>query len=755
MLKKVSIILSLVMLAVLVITQVGLAAPQAQGSDPTSPTPEVKWNINYDEIAPLRDLPQLDPKWPSNVVIGRKWLPNRPTSEPGAGSDAVQGSPAPGALTPLSSFEGVNNVNGVLPPDTNGDIGPNHYIQTVNLAFAIYDRQGNKLYGPANINTLWQGFGGYCESSNDGDPIVLYDHLADRWFISQFALPRYPFGPFYQCIAVSKSSDPVNGGWYRYAFQYSTNKMNDYPHFGVWPNGYYMTVNQFSAGSGAWAGQGVAVFERDKMLLGQAARMVKFDLYSTDSNLGGMQPSHLNGPAPASGTDNVFAEIDDDAWGYSSDQIQLWKFHTDWTTTSNSTFTKIGALSVASFDTEMCAGSRNCIPQPGGTKVDAIADRLMYRLQYRNFGSYQTLVVNHTVDVDNTDHAGVRWYELRNSGSGWSVYQQGTFAPDSNHRWMGSAAMNGLGEIGLGYSISSTSVYPSIRFTGRVASDPLGQMTLGEGTLVSGSGFQGHSSGRWGDYSSLSVDPTDDCTFWYTQEYYTDTTSGNANWRTRFGSFRLTSCGAPVDNPPTVTITNPADGSTVSGTVNVTADASDTQGVTQVEFFVDSVSLGVDTTAPYSVSWNTTTVADGSHAVKAVATDTIGQTGADTNTVTVSNTQQSSVLHVGDLDGSAANSASNRWNATVTIFVHDANHQPVSGVTVTGNWSNGSSGSSSCSTDSAGKCSVSKTGLARRTVASVTFTISSLTKTGFTYSSAANHDPDGDSNGTAITVNRP
>jgi hypothetical protein len=699
-------------------------------------------------------MPQLDPQWTSLIPRERKWLPYRQETTPGSGSDLVQGSPAPGALTSLLSFEGVNNINGVLPPDTVGDVGPNHYVQAVNLAFAIYDKTGNKLYGPANINTIWGGFGGYCESTNDGDPIVLYDHLADRWFISQFALPRFPFGPFYQCIAVSQTPDPT-GAWYRYAFEYSRNKMNDYPHFGVWPDGYYMSVNQFSAGSLSWGGQGVAVFERDKMLNGQAARMIKFDLYATDANLGGMQPTDLDGPVPPAGAANIFAEIDDDAWGYSPDQIQMWAFHADWVTTTNSTFTKIGALPVAAFDTEMCGGSRNCIPQPGGTAVDAIADRLMYRMQYRNFGAYQTIVANHTVDVNGSNQAGVRWYELRNSGSGWSIYQQGTFAPDANNRWMASTAMNGQGEIGLGYSISSSSVYPSVYFTGRLASDPLGQMTLGEGSIVNGSGWQDHSAGRWGDYSNLSVDPVDDCTFWYTQEYYTDRTSGGANWQTRIGKFQLTSCGAPVDNPPSVSITNPADGATVSGTVTVSASASDDNGVTQVEFFVDGASIGVDTTSPYQASWNTSGYSDGAHSVKATATDTIGQTASDTHNVTVSNSA-SLLMHVGDLDGTGVTGANqNRWNANVTITVHDANHAPVAGVTVTGNWSNGSTGTSTCTTDANGVCTVSKTNLAKNRVPSVTFTVTNLTKSGYTYQSSDNHDVDGGSTGTTITVNRP
>ena len=379
----------------------------------------------------------------------------------------------------------------------------------------------------------------------------------------------------------------------------------------------------------------------------------------------------------------------------------------------------------------------------------------MYRLQYRNFGATQTLVFNHTIDVDSTDHAGVRWYELRNPGSGWAVYQQGTYAPDATHRWMGSVAINGQGEYALGYTASSTSVYPSVKFTGREPTDPLGQMTQGENTIVAGTGYQTHSSGRWGDYSQMSVDPTDDCTFWYTQEYYA-TPNSSAGWQTRIGSFKLPLCGsAPVDNPPSVSITAPAEGATVSGTVSVTANASDDKGVNQVEFFVDGASIGVDTTSPYAASWNTTTATNGAHTVKAVATDTASQTGQDVHNVTVSNGTPATAMHVGDLDGSGTNQAANRWQANVTITVHDSSHSPLSGVVVNGSWSAGAIGTSSCTTGTNGTCTVSKGSLAKRTVASVTFTVSGLTKTGYTYQSSANHDPETDSNGTAIKVNRP
>jgi hypothetical protein len=310
--------------------------------------------------------------------------------------------------------------------------------------------------------------------------------------------------------------------------------------------------------------------------------------------------------------------------------------------------------------------------------------------------------------------------------------------------------MNGAGDIGLGYSVSSTSISPSIRFTGRLASDPLNQMTQGEGTIINGSGYQTHSAGRWGDYAMMAVDPVDDCTFWFTTEYYNSVSS--AGWRTRVGSVKLANCGVPSDTAPTVTITNPANGSIVSGAVNVTATASDDHGVTQVEFFVDGASIGVDTTTPYSASWNTTTYSNGVHTVSATATDTIGQTANHSVIVTVQNTAVA--IHVGDLDGTVATVRRN-WNATVTITVHNASEAPVVGITVTGNWSGGTTGSASCTTNASGQCSVTSPNMNSKKT-SVTFTITNLSgASGYTYNSSSNHDPDGgDSNGTAITILR-
>lgn len=718
--------------------------------------PEVRYASRTDTTSNLRDLPTNPPTNMAGRELPRKMLPNRIGSQGPAGPDPVQQeATGPSIPSTAANFEGISNVNGVLPPDTVGEVGPNHYVQMVNLSFAIWDRNGNLLYGPVDGNTLWQGFGGPCEFTNDGDPIVLYDHLADRWVMTQFALPSFPFGPFYECIAISQTGDPT-GAWHRYEFKMG-NKMNDYPKLGVWTDGYYMAVNQFNQISLSWGGQGVAVFERDKMLNGEQARMIYFDLYSMDPNLGGMLPADLDGPVPPAGAPNYFSQIDDDGWGYSPDQLQIWKFTTNWSNPRTTSFTHVADLSTAAFDSNLCGYARNCIPQPGGANVDAISDRLMYRLQYRNFGDHQAMVVNHTVDVGG-DRAGVRWYELRDNGGGWSIFQQGTYAPsDGDNRWMASVAMNSIGDIALGFSISSAGTYPSIAYTGRLDGDPLGEMTQGEGTIITGSGYQTHSAGRWGDYSTMAVDPTDDCTFWYTQEYYA--TVGSAPWQTRVGSFKLRDCGGgPVDNSPSITVTNPADGATVSDAVTVTADAFDDNGVTQVEFFVDGTSLGVDGDGGdgWSASWDTTTATNDAHTVSATASDTIGQTSTDSVGVTVSNGGPGgTTIHIGDLDGVGIDSGRSKWTAQVTITVHDADHNPVANATASGVFPGGRNGTSvSCVTGADGMCTVSKSNINKNT-ASVAFTVQNVIHASLTYDAASNHDPDGDSDGTNIVVTKP
>jgi hypothetical protein len=256
-----------------------------------------------------------------------------------------------------------------------------------------------------------------------------------------------------------------------------------------------------------------------------------------------MLPSDLDGfrPPPA-GAANTFIEVDFPEFGFPTDQLTIFQFHVDWTNTAASTFTGPVAVATAPFDPLLCNFSRDCIPQKGSfQRLDAISDRLMHRLAYRNFGTHESLVVNHSVDVGG-DHAGIRWYEIRNPRGGPFIHQQGTFAPDADHRWMGSIAMDGNGDAALGYSVSGPNLFPSIRYTGRMAEDPPGLMTLGEATLVAGGGAQTHPAARWGDYSAMSVDPRDDCTFWYTQEYYPETSE--RAWHTRIGAFTYPECDA-------------------------------------------------------------------------------------------------------------------------------------------------------------------------------------------------------------------
>ena len=555
-------------------TGVAAAAPPSGGGHA-----EVARATAHDTSRALRDTTPLPPPAVPNFLHRRFLRVPPPQIQRGVSTiDPVLQSTPGGPVTPATStnFEGISSaeqsslVDWVLPPDTNGAIGPDHYVQIVNLTFAVFQRNGTRLYGPVAINTLWQNFGQACGTRNDGDPTVLYDHLADRWFISQLAIPNFPLGPFYQCIAVSATGDPL-GAYYRYEFIISPDKLNDYPKFAVWPDGYYLSVNQFAncrddfpfGITCDWAGPRAVVFERSRMLDGQAARMVAFD--KSAANRGGLLPSGLDGPAPETGTPNYFIQVDDGAWFTPTvpDRLQIWPFHVDWSVDppvasfgpADAADPDLSAvvLPTAAFDSNMCNYQPNCIPQPGtdifgfpSPSVDALSDRLMHRLQYRRFPTHESIVATHTVDAGG-DRAGMRWYELRKAPGGeWVIYQQGTYAPaDGLHRWMGSIAMDSAGNIALGFSLSSATTWPSIRYVTRDAADPLGVMGQ-EATIVSGAGAQLDSSGRWGDYSAMMVDPTDDCTFWYTQEYYSELEYVyGRNWRTRIASFKVPSCGAP------------------------------------------------------------------------------------------------------------------------------------------------------------------------------------------------------------------
>ncbi len=424
---------------------------------------------------------------------------------------------------PLRNIMGLGNVNGVYPPDTDGAVGLNHYFLMINCAFAIYDKTGVQLYGPADNKTLWEGFPGPWSNSNDGDPIVLYDAQADRWFASQFALPNYPNGPFYQMIAISETGDPL-GAWYRYAYTFS--KMNDYPKFGVWHNAYLGTYNFFNAGGG-YSGGGAVVFERDAMLAGNPdAQMIQF---STSSSKYGILPADFDGTPPPASEPAWFAHMNRTG----DKHLELWKATINWANPGSSTYTMAQSLAVTTFNATVAA-----IPQPNTTQtLSSIGGQLMYRLQYRNFGSYSTLVANHTVTANS--RASIRWYELRKTGTDWSIYQQSTYSPDTDYRWMSSIAMNGNGNIGIGFGVSSSTTFPSIHYVGRTAGAPLNTLNIPETVIIDGASSQTNID-RWGDYSCMSIDPADDSTFWYCHMYRLA-----SNWRTQFASFNMAPGAAP------------------------------------------------------------------------------------------------------------------------------------------------------------------------------------------------------------------
>jgi len=463
-------------------------------------------------------------------------------------------------FTPVvgTSFEGLGagqygfTVNSA-PPDTNGTVGATQYVQWVNSSFAIFNKStGALIAGPTAGNTLWSGFGGGCQTNNDGDPVVLYDKAAQRWVFSQFSVSTTPY---LQCIAVSTTSD-ATGTFNRYSFQYSN--FDDYPKMGVWSDGYYETFNMFNGNT--FVGADACAYNRTAMLAGSAATQVCFQ---QGSSVGGLLPSDIDGTtAPPAGSPNYLVY-------FGTNNLNLFKFHVDFNTPSNSTFTGPTVIPVAAFS-PLCGGG-TCVPQAGTTQqLDSLADRLMYRLAYRNFGTHESLVVNHSVTAGSG--GGVRWYEIQNPSGTPTVAQQSTFAPDSNYRWMGSIAMDQSGDMAVGYSVASSSLNPTIRYTGRVPTDPSGTMEA-EVNVVTGTGSQTTGLSRWGDYSAMQVDPVDDCTFWYTTEYIK--TNGTFNWNTRIANFKFPSCGGTATpdfsiaaSPSSLSI---AQGSSGTSTITITS----------------------------------------------------------------------------------------------------------------------------------------------------------------------------------------
>ena len=514
------------------------------------------------------------------------------------GIDAPSGGSGSASMPdPITSYEGLNSAAGGsrVPPDPNGDVGPAQYVQAVNSSTSgavvgVYDKpSGRLLAGPYPLGFLWRGTNRECEISGRGDPIVQYDALAQRWVLTQFAFAGTT-GPFFQCVAVSLTNDAT--GEYRiYQFLIHDTIFPDYPKFGVWPDGYYMSVNLFAdASEGRPLGQGLIAFDRDSMLAGGTARSIQF---FSHPDFFGMLPSDVQGTTPPpAGAPNYFVHAQENGL---DDRLLLYEFHSDFDDPSRSDVTGPVVLPAGRVDMAVCGGAPDCVPQPDVTqRLDAVAGGiLMYPMAYRNFGSHQSLVLNQTVATGSDGRAGVRWYEIRDPGADATVFQSGTQAPpDGIWRWMGSIAMDRSGNIALGYSVSAPAqVYPGIGYAGRLATDPLGSLAQGE-QLLAGGGSQAGSH-RWGDYTSMSVDPLDDCTFWYTNEYYESTSQ--AGWKTRILSFKFPSCGAPPPGPtPTPSPSAPPGADTTRPSITRVSDSPDPfdptaprRNKTRIRFTVD------------------------------------------------------------------------------------------------------------------------------------------------------------------------
>ena len=541
--------------------------------------PKVDKAVAFDVSAPLRTMHRFSSTVGPDAAVrpefGAGPVGNFRHSRDGA-LQKKGGSPAV-MPTPLFTFEGPSNEDNfaifgfrVNPPDPVGDVGRNHYVAMVNLVYSIYSKTGTLILGPVDTGSLWAGFPIDECTEPSGDPIVLYDEKADRWILTQFTtrgLPPDPPNPFYNCVAVSVTGDPT-GAYYRYAFT-TDDRFPDYPKYGVWPDAsgghggganhgsVTITSREFAdQGEGAES-IGIYALNRSQLMAGDPnTQVIEFQLTGPPNLVGdGLLPADFDGKHPPRGNSPqlIVGTQDDGAPdGATFDALNVFKLDPDYQHPERSTFALYSQLPTAPFDSIYpCAPTaRDCLPQPGIVDPNQYLDILSYRqrptwrLQYRNFGRYEALVTNQSVEA-RPSVAGVRWYELRNPTDPF-IYQQGTYAPvDGVHRWMGSVATDAQGNLAAGYSVvNATTVKPGIRYAGRLAGDPLGTLAQGEAVLINGTGVQTATNSRWGDYTSMNVDPVDNCTFYYMNEYYLvdGTPADTRPWKTRIGAFKFPSC---------------------------------------------------------------------------------------------------------------------------------------------------------------------------------------------------------------------
>jgi hypothetical protein len=638
-------------------------------------------SYHNDASLPLRRMPAL-PMGPTREHIEANPNPKLKIRHQDRQDRSVQNRLAsPNMPSPILNFDGIPfpgvNCN-CAPPDTNGEVGLSQYVQIVNTGFQVFDKNtGASVFGPVAITSLWQGFGGVCETNGFGDPVVLFDQLSNRWVVTEFAGGGIPTD---ECVAVSQTSDAA-GSYFRYAFHLGSDFF-DYPHLGVWPDAFYMSMNVFNSSGTAFLGPQAFAFDRTQMLAGAPATFIAAPLgASTDD---AFLPGDLDGSnSPPAGAPNPFLSVGlNSTW-------PLHRFHVDFANPGNSTFTLGGTLTPAAF-TALCPFTRSCVPQLGtADMLDAIADRGMFRSAYRRFADgHEALVGNMTVSAGGV--AGIRWFEVNNATSGTpSFVQESTYQPDSTWRWMGSAAMDGNGNMALGFSASDATINPQVRYAGRLASDPANTLAQGEAHLFDGTGSQTDTVSRWGDYSDMTIDPVDDCTFWYTQEYYQTTSS--FNWRTRIGSFKFPSCTS-------------APSGTLEGTVTDSSTNAPIQGA-QISVDPIGASTTTDASGHYSLTlpvgdYNVTA----SHFGYTSQTQPASVTDGGTTTLDFALVAAPS----GSLSGTVSDAAANPIaNATVTI-----NGTPIPPATTdaSGNYSFASVPNGTYSvTATAGKCTTPDT----------------------------------------------
>ena len=579
-------------------------------------------SVKNDVSPPLRDLPAI----PMTLQARNCELKDNPPlniPHKDAPDGALQELEAPTKLglaqpnmpSPTLNFDGIGFpgvVCSCAPPDTDGAAGLNQYVQEVNEGLQVFNKStGASEFGPVAVSSLWKGFGGVCETAGEGDVVVLYDHFANRWLVSQFAVQPAVGVPTDECVAISTSAD-ATGSYYRYDFALTAFGVRyyDYPHIGIWSDGYYLSNNVFNSAGTAFQGPMPFAMDRSNMLQGNPATILAPTGSPLGSSVGDLLPADIDGMTlPPSGAPETFIGFP------TAGNYTIYHFHADFGNPGMSTWTTFNTVAAAAF-TQLCAGGRSCVPQPGvgiagaansatANGLDGIGDRFMFRAAYRNLGTQaspqESLVANYSVCATGVGsctsgtgvgQSGIRWVEIQNVSNGpLAKNQEETYnntdvgGGDNLWRWMGSIAMDHNGDMAMGFSTSAGTTgtaFPSIHYTGRLSTDPLNKMAQGEATLFSGLGSQSTTGNRWGDYSALSVDPEDDCTFWYTTEYYPAGPS-SFNWRTRIGSFSFPQCTPQTtQSVAAVSVYNVADftginpGTTAGFTVTVNSSGTDT-----------------------------------------------------------------------------------------------------------------------------------------------------------------------------------